>query len=194
MRRAQAEADQLRADDHQQRAADQRVDEQPAAGDGHVGEHEQHQDAPSAEQDEPGNEEQEGRAVDEHQPQVPPAVAERRELRLAAARVERDRQLADRRGARWPRGSPSRRRTPSRSLCRSSPARTSRRTARMPQCASLTGVRKSRLRKPDRSGLPIRLSQCIAPGSMPCHPVAHRRARRRRRARGRSAGSPRSRR
>ncbi len=42
-----------------------------------------------------GDEEEEAGAVDEHEAEVPPAVAKRRELRLAAAYVQRDRLLAD---------------------------------------------------------------------------------------------------
>ena len=52
---------------------------------------------------------------------------------------------------------------------RSSLGSASRRSARMPQCASLTSVPKSRLRRPVRTGLPTwRCSQGIAPGWMPC--------------------------
>ena len=55
------------------------------------------------------------RRVDEQEPQMAPAVAEARELGLAAARVVLDRELARGPASPWRPGSPSRRRTPSRS-------------------------------------------------------------------------------
>ena len=44
---------------------------------------------------------------------------------------------------------------------------------RMPQCASLIGVRKSRFRKPESSGLPIRLSVRHRARFDVLHPVSH---------------------
>ena len=101
-----------------------------------------------------GDDEQVRRAVDEQEAQVAPAVAEAREL---ATRRRAGGTRSGTRGCRaspWRRGSPSRRRTPSRSCA--GRARAGRRggTPRMPQWASLTPVRKKRLRMPVRTGLP----------------------------------------
>ncbi len=101
-----------------------------------------------------------------------PAVAERRELRLALPRVERDRQLADvearaRRPDNHLRGElhPGRLQRERREHVR--------RTARMPQWASPTGVRKSRFRKPDRIGLPIAAERRHRARLDGLHPVPH---------------------
>src|SRR5207247_3827991 len=92
---AEPEADQLRADHCEQRAGDQRVDVEAVTDDRDVAEHEPHHERTEAEEQEAGQNEQESRVVDEHQTKMAPAVAERGELRLAAARMKRDRQLTD---------------------------------------------------------------------------------------------------
>ena len=93
--RAQPERDDLRADDQQQRAADQRVDVPLAAE--HVDARQDQQRDERAEQRHHGarQDEQVVGRVHEQEAQVPPAVAEARQLRLAAARVVLDRELAD---------------------------------------------------------------------------------------------------
>ncbi len=93
--RAETEREHLRADDHQQRAPDQRVQAPRAT---------QHVDARAGDRDDQraesgeqhaGHDEEVIRAVDEQEAQVAPAVAKARQLALASARVVFDRELGD---------------------------------------------------------------------------------------------------
>ena len=92
---AEAEPDELRADNDEQRASDQRVDVELAPEDRRVRKHDPHEQHANRADQHAGEQEQEVRVVDEHQPEVTPAVPEGRELRLTLAGVESDRQLAD---------------------------------------------------------------------------------------------------
>ena len=91
---AEAEPDELRPDHDEQRAAD-RVDEVQVPEERSVHEGEPHQERAQRSEHEAGDQEEEVGLVDEHQPQRPPAVPERGELRLSLSRMEGDRQLPD---------------------------------------------------------------------------------------------------
>ena len=91
----EAEADELRPHHDQQRAADQRVDEEHVPEERRVREDERHQKGADRADESSREQEEEVRVVDEHQAQVAPAVPEGRQLRLALPRMEGDRQLAD---------------------------------------------------------------------------------------------------
>ena len=119
-------------------------------------------DDSEGEQDHAGDEVEPARAVEEHELDVPPGVAEAVQLRLADARVVVDRDLAHAELA--PEGLEDHLRGelhPGR--VEVEVARASRRTARMPQCASEIFTPKRTFRRPVRIGLPTwRLSHGIA--------------------------------
>ena len=91
----QAEAHHLGAHDDQQRAHDQRVDEELTTEERHMREDGDHRQRAEHRHHRAGDDEQEGRAVDENEAQMAPTVTQRRELRLAGPRVILDRELAD---------------------------------------------------------------------------------------------------
>ncbi len=151
--RAQPKREHLRPYDHQQRSGDHRV-QVPLAP-------EQLEPREDCERDQhaeqrhhgAGHDEQPGGAVDQQEAQVAPAIPVARELRLALARVVADRDLGDHEaflacsdhhlgGELHARCAQLKRR------------QRERRTARIPQWASRTPVRKKRLRSPVSSGLP----------------------------------------
>ena len=93
--RRQAEADRLHAKDDEQTAHDQRMDIQITSEDRNVNEHEQGDERAGEQHDQPWQQEEKRRVVDENDTQVPPAIAKRRELRVADARMKLDRNLSD---------------------------------------------------------------------------------------------------
>ena len=93
--RAEPEREHLRAHDHQQRAADQRVDAPRTAEQFEPAADDRGDERAEAGEQQPGDDEEVRRAVHQQEAQVPPAVAEARELRFAAARVVGDRDLGD---------------------------------------------------------------------------------------------------
>ncbi len=92
---ADAERHDLGADDRQQRPADQRVDVPVAPEHRERADHDQLDHGAERRHHRSGEDEQVVGRVDEQEAKVAPAVAEARELRLAAARVVLDRELAD---------------------------------------------------------------------------------------------------
>ena len=96
--REHAELDDLRAEQRERDEREHRVDlpraaedvDRPAREHEHPGEPEQQQEAP-------GQEEEPARAVEQHEANVPPRVAEAAQLRLARPREVVDRDLARRR-------------------------------------------------------------------------------------------------
>ena len=93
--RAQPEGEDLRADDREQRAADQGVDVPAAAEEVDLREDEHADERAERGEHGPRQDEEVGRAVHQQEAQVAPPVAEARELRLAAARVVLDLDLGD---------------------------------------------------------------------------------------------------
>src|SRR5207253_10941072 len=85
---AEPESDHLHPDDDEERAADQRMDEPHPPEDGDVGEDHERDEPAERHHEGPGDEEEEVRAVDQDEPQMAPAVSERRQLRSPSARVE----------------------------------------------------------------------------------------------------------
>src|SRR6266576_101645 len=88
--RGQAEADRLHAQDDEQTAHDQRVHVEITAEDRNVNEYEQGDERAGKQHDQPWQQEEKRRVVDENDAQVPPAVAKWRELRVADARMKLD--------------------------------------------------------------------------------------------------------
>src|SRR5262245_6691182 len=90
---AEAEADELRADDDEQRAADDRVNLERVAEQRHVRDPGRQRQRAEESDEESRQQEEERRVVHEHQSEVAPAVREGVELGDAAALVQRDREL-----------------------------------------------------------------------------------------------------